>query len=56
MLTRFLAIALGSSLPAWAGWRLGSPHGMLIGFLYANVAFALGWYYSRKFVRDHLDL
>jgi len=30
--------------------------GLLPGFLCANVAFAIGWYLSRKFVREHLDL
>ena len=55
MLTRLLVLALGSGLPAWAGWSLGRPHGILTGFLCANVAFATGWYLSRKFVREHLD-
>ena len=55
MLTRLLALSLGSGLPAWAGWTLGRPHGILAGFLCANVAFAVGWYLSRKFVREHLD-
>jgi len=56
MLTRMLVVTLGSGLPAYAGWSIGRPHGLLIGFLAANLAFALGWYYSRKFVREHLDL
>lgn len=54
-MTRFLAVALGSALPAWAGWVAGRPHGVLVGFLCANLAFAAGWYLSRRFVRDHLD-
>jgi len=56
MLTRMLAVSLGSSLPAYAAWELTRPLGILAGFFFANVAFAVGWYYSRKFVRDHLDL
>jgi hypothetical protein len=56
MLTRMLVISLGSCLPAYAGWSFGRPHGLLVGFLCANVAFAIGWYYSRKFVRENLDL
>ena len=56
MLTRFLALSLGSGLPAYAGWAIGRPHGIMAGFLCANLAFAVGWYYSRRFVRDHLDL
>jgi len=56
MLTRFLAVALGSGLPAWAAWVAARPYGILTAFLLADVAFAVGWYYSRKFVREHLDL
>jgi hypothetical protein len=56
MLTRLLVLALGSGVPAWAGWTLASQQGLLQGFLAANVCFAGGWYVSRKFVREHLDL
>jgi len=56
MLTRMLVLALGTGLPAYAGWSIGRPHGLLIAFLGGNLAFALGWYYSRKFVREHLDI
>ena len=56
MMTRLLVLALGSVLPAWAGWTVASQHAVLSGFLAANVCFAGGWYLSRKFVREHLDL
>jgi hypothetical protein len=55
MMTRVAVLAIGSGLPAWAGWSLGHGAGPLSGFLCANAAFAIGWYLSRKFVRDHLD-
>ncbi len=55
MLTRLLALTLGSALPAWAGWTVGSSWGVLAGFLCANICFAGGWFLSRKFVRNHLD-
>jgi len=55
MMTRLVVLVLGGVLPAWAGWSLGRGFGILAGFLCANVAFAIGWYYSRKFVREHLD-
>jgi hypothetical protein len=56
MMTRLVVLVLGSGLPAWVGWSFGSGAGILEGFLCANVGFAIGWYYSRKFVREHLDL
>ncbi len=53
---RFFVLALGSGLPAWWAWTLARDYGLLAGFLSANVAFAVGWYVSRKFIHDHLDL
>jgi hypothetical protein len=54
-LTRFLCVALGAGLAAWAGWRLGAGAGILPAFLCANLGLAIGWYYSRRFVRNNLD-
>jgi len=56
MFTRMLALSLGSGLPAYMAWEAGRPYGILTGFLCSNVAFAIGWYCSRRFVRDHLNL
>jgi len=46
---------VGSGLPGWLGWVVGREFGVLGAFVCANLAFAIGWFYSRKFVRDHLD-
>lgn len=54
-ITRFLVIALASGLSASLGWSVARPWGLLAGFLAANVGFAVGWYFGRGFVRDHLD-
>ena len=55
MITRMMVISIGSGGMAWLGWLAGRDAGVLAGFLAANVGFATGWYYSRKFVREHLD-
>lgn len=54
-MTRNLALALGSGLPAWAGWTLGEPNGIMTGYWLAVLGFAIGWYFSRRFVREYLD-
>ncbi len=54
-ITRFLVVGLSSGLGAWAGWSLGSPGGILAGFLLANLGFAVGWYFGRDFVRNNFD-
>ena len=54
-LTKLLVLGLGSGLPAWAGWTLGRPSGIMSGYWLAVVSFAVGWYFSRKLVRDFLD-
>jgi hypothetical protein len=53
---RFMVLAIGSGLPAYGAWTVCQPYGVLPGFLAANVAFALGWFVSRRFVADFLDL
>jgi hypothetical protein len=55
MNSRIIVLALGSGLPGWLGWVVGREFGVLGAFVCANLAFAIGWFYSRKFVRDHLD-
>jgi hypothetical protein len=55
MLTRFIVIALASGGLAGLGWMVGRDGGLLVGFLIANLGFAVGWYYGRKFLRQHLD-
>jgi hypothetical protein len=54
-LTKILAVALGSSLPAYLAWSLTEPHSIMIRFWVTLGAWALGWYLSRRFVRNHLD-
>ena len=54
-MTKLLVVALTSGIAAWGGWSLGERWGILSGFLCANVGLAIGWYYSRRFVREHLD-
>jgi hypothetical protein len=56
MFTRLLVLALGSGLPGWSGWIIAGELGVLQGFIVATLCFAGGWYLSRKFVREHLDL
>ncbi len=56
MLTGLFVVALGSGASAWLGWSLAGDLGILERYLCANVGFAFGWYFSRKFVREHLDL
>jgi len=56
MMSRLMVLVLGSGLPGWAGWIVARDAGVLVAFLSANVCFAAGWYFSRKFVRNHLDL
>ena len=55
MLTRGLLVSWGSLGPAWVAWELFSSRGIMVGFLCALIAFALGWYLSRQFVSKHLD-
>ena len=50
-----LTLALGSGLSAWLGWSLGHSYGIMIGYWLAVMGFALGWYYTRRFVREYLD-
>ncbi len=54
-MTKLLCLLLGSGLPAWAGWSLGEPSGILTAYWLAVVGFALGWYLSRRFVSDFLE-
>jgi len=54
-MTRFLCVALASSIGAWAGWSAGEGFGILPGFLLANLGFAVGWFLGRGFVRSNLD-
>lgn len=53
---RTMVLALGSAGPAYMAWEVCHPYGALSGFLAANVAFALGWYMSRRFVASFLDV
>ena len=54
-MTKLLCLVLGSALPAWVGWSLGESGGIMSGYWLAVIGFALGWYLSRKFVRDYLE-
>ena len=54
-MVKTLTLMLGSGLPAWAAWSYGLAHGIMAAWWMAVVAFSLGWYVSRRFVRDYLD-
>jgi len=51
-----MAVALGSGLPAYLAWLSTEPQSIMVRFWATLVAFSLGWYLSRRFVRNHLDL
>jgi hypothetical protein len=48
-ITKMLVVVLSVGFGAQAGWNLGSDWGLLPGFLLANLGFAVGWYYGRRF-------
>ena len=54
-MTRVLLLGLACGAGAWGGWWLGGGWGLLPRFLLANLGFALGWYYGRRFAREFLD-
>ena len=51
-----MAVAIGSGLPAYLAWSFTEPQSIMVRFWVTLVAWSLGWYLSRRFVRDHLDL
>lgn len=53
---KIMAVAIGSSLPAYLVWSMTEPQTIMIRFWATLVAWSLGWYVSRRFVRNHLDL
>ncbi len=55
-LTKFMVVALGSGLPAYLVFQGLLDQSMMIRFWGTLVTFAAGWYLSRAFVRNHLDL
>lgn len=55
-LTKFMVIALGSGLPAYLVYQALEDRDLMIRFWGTLVTFAAGWYVSRSFVRNHLDL
>jgi len=51
-----LVLSLGTGLPAYLVFGLLEERDMMIRFWGTLIAFAAGWYVSRSFVRNHLDL
>lgn len=54
-MTKMLVVVLSVGIGAQTGWNLGAKSGVLSGFLLANLGFAIGWYFGRRFVRDVLE-
>jgi len=50
---KFLLLLTGSSLGGWAGWTLGKPFGMMLGFLLSLIGTGVGVYAARWFIRDY---
>ncbi len=55
-LTKIMVVAVGSGLPAYLVFQALADQGLMIRFWGTLVSFAAGWYLSRAFVRNHLDL
>jgi len=55
-LTKFMVLALGSGLPAYLVFQALAEQGLMIRFWGTLISFAVGWYLSRSFVRNYLDL
>ena len=55
-LTKVMVLGLGSGLPAYLVFGLLQEQDLMIRFWGTLVAFALGWWVSRTFVRNYLDL
>lgn len=54
-MTKMLVVALSIGLGAQTGWSIGAKWGVVSGFLLANLGFAIGWYFGRRFVRQVLE-
>jgi len=54
-MVKTLTLALGSGVPAWAGWSFGQEQGIMIAWWMAVVGFSVGWFFSRKIVSEFLD-
>lgn len=50
-----LAVAIGSSLPAYLVWEATGAQSIMVRFWVTLIAWGLGWYASRRFVRTYLD-
>lgn len=55
-MTKLLVLALGSGLPAYGVFHLFGEQHLMLRFWATLLVFALGWWVSRTFVRNHLDL
>jgi hypothetical protein len=55
-LIKFMVVALGSGLPAYLVFQALQDQELMIRFWGTLIAYAIGWYASRSFVRNHLDL
>ena len=51
-----MAVALGSGVPAYMAWSATEGQSIMVRFWATLVVWSVGWYVSRRFVRDHLDL
>ncbi len=54
-ITKMLVVALSVGVGTQTGWSLGERWGVFPGFLFANLGFAIGWYYGRRFVSQVLE-
>ena len=55
-MTKVMVLGLGSGLPAYLVFGLLQEQDLMIRFWGTLVAFAVGWWVSRTFVRNYLDL
>lgn len=55
-LIKAMVVSLGSGLPASLVFQALAEHSLMIRFWATLIAFAVGWYVSRTFVRKYLDL
>lgn len=51
-----LVLSIGTGLPAYLAFELLEEREIMTRFWGTLVVFAAGWFVTRTFVRDHLDL
>jgi hypothetical protein len=51
-----MVVSMGSGIPSLIAWNQTETFGLMTQFWSALGFGAIGWYLSRRFVQEHLDL